>query len=123
MPNDKKSRSTNVQELEKKRMEIMQATQKAAQETQKTIQGWQKTLETIAPQITDAIRNYRADTHSQVIENKKIEQHSFTITLTAVMIIFGTVAILTAVAIVPSSGFIFLAGAITGYLFKSFTKL
>ena len=123
MPNNKKPRPTNIQELEKRRMEVMQATQKAAQEAQKTMQGWQKTLETVAPQLIDEIRNYRADTHRQVIENKKIEQHNFTITLTAVMVIFGTVAILTALAIVPSSGFIFLAGATTGYLFKSFTKL
>ncbi len=127
MPNNKKPRPANVQELEKRRMEVMQATQKAAQETQKTIQGWQKTLETIAPQLTEqissAIHNYRADTHRQVIENKKIEQRNFTITLIGVMVIFGTVAILTALAIVPSSGFIFLAGATTGYLFKSFTKL
>lgn len=127
MPNNKKSRPTNVQELEKRRMEVMQATQKAAQEAQKTIQGWQKTLETIAPQLTEqissAIRNYRTDTHRQVIENKKIDQRNFRTTLIGVMVIFGTVAILTAVAIVPPSGFIFLAGAITGYLFKSFTRL
>ncbi|MCL0053001.1 hypothetical protein M1M86_00710 [Dehalococcoidales bacterium] len=93
-------------EVEKRRIEAYELTQKAAQETQKTIhEGWQK----VVNEVTNAIREH-------MILSKEVEHRSFRNILITVVTLFVGVGLLTWQGIVPAEGFTFLVGAIIGYL-------
>jgi hypothetical protein len=82
-------------EVEKRRIEASQATQK----------GWQE----VVTNAIEAIKGY-------AIRSKEIEQRSFWIVLSAIVILVLVVAWLTWLKIVPAEGLTFLVGIVVGYL-------